>query len=612
MSNRFVNTIAFLLLVISFALCFFTLSNDCWTFDETTHITSGYSYLTQQDFRLNPEHPPLIKDLAAAPLLFLNLNFPKEHSAWIQEGEPVWWLQFDFANQFLYQAGNDPDQILLFARMPMLLLFIFLAWFVFFWTKKLFGNKTALLSLFFIALSPTFLAHGRLVTTDIGAALGTALATYFWLKFLKKPSWKNIFLAAFILGISLLFKFSLLLLIPFLGIITLFYIWIYKKPFLKYAALSALIGLIALIFVIWPIYQAHSFNYPVQQQLKDTAFRLNSASAPEPIIEPLLWMSGQPVIRSLGHYFTGIIMVISRAGGGNTTFFMGQISAEAWKSYFPIVYLIKVPIPFHILTLLALIWFLNSIFRKRNIAIKKWLSKHFAEFTMLIFLVIYWTISIRGNLNIGVRHLLPVFPFTIILVSRATVLWLKKPAKIKHIFVGFLLLWQVVSIIQIYPSFLAYFNELVGGSSNGYKYVTDSNLDWGQDLRRLENWIEKYNHCAKTKCNASLGIGCPSYCYTISDPVPTPGETIDKIYLNYFGGGSPAYYLGDKYQRWDAKEKPSQLPPNSWLAVSINELQGGRAIPTKGFDQKTGYYRWLDQYEPVTAIGHSIFVYYIK
>ncbi|MBU4030789.1 glycosyltransferase family 39 protein [Patescibacteria group bacterium] len=580
MSNRFTYAIAFLLLIISFTLCFFTLFDDCWTFDETAHIASGYSYLTQHDFRLNPEHPPLIKDLAAAPLLFLNLNFPKEHSAWLQEGDPVWWLQFDFASQFLYQAGNNPDQILLFARIPMILLFLFLAWFVFFWTKKLFGNKTALLSLFFIALSPTFLAHGRLVTTDIGAALGTVIATCVWLKFLKKPSWKNVLLAAFILGISLLLKFSLILLIPFLGIITLFYAWVYKKPFLKYIALSTLIGLIALIFVIWPIYQAHTFNYPVQQQLKDTVFRLESASAPEFIAEPLLWMSDKPTLRSLGHYFTGIVMTVSRAGGGNTTFFMGQMSAEAWKSYFPIVYLIKEPLPFHILTLLALIWSLYSIFRKKKIAVRKLLSKYFTEFAMFIFLIIYWTVSIKGNLNIGVRHLLPVFPFTIILVSRATISWLKEPAlKIKYIFVGLLLLWQAVSVIQIYPSFLAYFNELVGGPANGYEFVTDSNIDWGQDLRRLTAFVEE--------------------------------NKIDKIYLNYFGGGSPTYYLGARYQKWDAKQKPDQLPPNSWLAISINELQGGRATPVKGFDQKTDYYNWLNRYEPTAIIGHSIFVYHL-
>ena len=584
-SNRITNIIAFLLLASAFTFCLFSILNDSWTFDETAHIGAGYSYLTEQDYRLNPEHPPLIKDLAAVPLLFLNLNFPEDHSSWIQEQEPVWWLQFNFARQFLYESENDPDQILFFARMPMILLFLFLAWFIFFWTRKLFGNKTALLSLFFVCLSPTFLAHGRLVTTDVGAALGVVLSTYFWLKFLKKPSLKNVLLTALLLGISLLFKFSSLLLLPFLAIITLIYIYIHKLPLFKYVSLSILIGLIALIFVIWPIYQAHTFNYPIQQQIKDTSYHLNSTSIPKSLLKPFLWMSGKPVLRSINHYFTGVLMAFSRTAGGNTTFFMGEISAKAWKTYFPMVYLIKIPLSFHILTLLALIWFLVFSHTKKKHKpkqkIKKWVSKYFTELSMLIFLIIYWAISIKGNLNIGIRHLLPIFPFTIILVSYATIKWLKAPfLKIKYIFLGFLVLWQIVSVVCIYPHFIAYFNQLIGGPENGYKYVTDSNLDWGQDLKRLSQFVEQ--------------------------------ENIDKIYLNYFGGGSPEYYLGSKYQPWDAKQTPDKLPPDSWLAVSFNELQGGRAVSVKGFDQKTDYYKWLNKYKPVKTIGYSISVYYIK
>ena len=583
-SNRLTYIIASLLIASAFILCVVSLSNDCWTFDETAHITAGYSYLTKQDYRLNPEHPPLIKDLAALPLLFLSLNFPENDSSWTQEKEPVWWLQFDFARKFLYESGNDPDKILLFARLPMILLFLFFAWFIFFWARKLFNNKTALLSLFLVSFSPTLLAHGRLVTTDVGAALGTILAIYFWLKFLKKPSWKNILISALVLGISLLFKFSLLLLLPFFAIITLLYVWVNKLSLAKYVGFSVLIGLIALIFVIWPIYQAHTLNYPIEQQIKDNAYELNSTSIPQSLLKPFFWMSHKPVLRSINHYFTGVLMALGRTAGGNTTFFSGQISAEAWKTYFPTVYLIKLPLSFHILTLLALIWFLGLLFNKKNssskLKIKKWMSRHFTELSMFIFLIIYWTVSIRGNLNIGIRHLLPIFPFTIILVSRATTNWLKNPfLKVKYIFLGFLILWQIISVILIYPYFISYFNELIGGAKNGYKYVTDSNLDWGQDLKRLTQFVEEKN--------------------------------INKIYLNYFGGGSPEYYLGDKYHLWDAKQSPTKLPPNSWLAVSVNELQGGRATPVKGFDQKSDYYEWLNKYEPVKVIGNSIFVYYI-
>ncbi len=585
MPNKTTYIIAFLILIAAFSLCFFSLLNDCWTFDETAHIGAGYSYLTQQDYRLNPEHPPLIKDLAAIPLLFLKPNFPKNDQSWVQQDQdPVWWVQFNFGNKFLYNSNNDPDKILVYSRTAMILLFLFLAWFVFFWTKKLFGNKTALLSLFLVCFSPTFLAHGRLVTTDAGAALGVVLSTYFWIKFLKKPNFKNIILASVILGISLLFKFSLLLLIPFLGIITLVYVWVNKLPFLKYIGLSILIGIIALIFVIWPVYQVHVLNYPITTQVQDTKYWLNSTSIPEPILEPFFWMSSKPILRSINHYFTGIIMALSRTTGGNTTFFMGKISAQAWPTYFPLVYLIKVPLTFHILTLLALTWAMCRLIKPKKyprIKIKKWIKRYFVETAMLIFLIIYWTTSIKSNLNIGVRHLLPVFPFTIILISRATTIWMKKPfAKIKYIIVGLLIVLQIISVISIFPNFISYFNILIKGPKHGHKYVTDSNLDWGQDLRRLKDFVEK--------------------------------KDIDKIYLDYFGGGSPEYYLKDKYIKWNPNQSSDELPADSWLAVSVNELQGGRAIPVKEYEQPANHYNWLSKYQPVAKIGYSIFIYHIK
>ncbi|PWH09900.1 hypothetical protein DEJ39_09090, partial [Bacteroidetes bacterium SCGC AAA795-G10] len=77
------------------------------TMDEQAHIPAGYSYLSQRDFRINPEHPPLIKSLSAIPLLFLNLNFPKEHPSWTSQVNGQWW----FGSQFLYHSNNNPDQV---------------------------------------------------------------------------------------------------------------------------------------------------------------------------------------------------------------------------------------------------------------------------------------------------------------------------------------------------------------------------------------------------------------------------------------------------------------------------------------------------------------------
>lgn len=590
MSKRTTNILAAGLLVFVFLITLLSIKDDTFIFDETAHIAAGYSYLTQKDYRLNPEHPPLVKDLAALPLLFLDLNFPKDHPSWVQAEPPQWWLQFDFGTQFLYGSGNDPDKILFWSRLPMILLLLFLGWFLFFWTRKLFGNQAALLALFLFSFSPTFLAHGRLVTTDVGAALGVTLATYFWLKFLKNPSSKNIILAGLIFGTALLLKFNLILLIPLFGLITLFYAWLSRGEkllfnFFKYVSLSLLITVIGVVFIILPVYQYHILNYPPEKLIRDTQFLLSSTSLPKSLIKINLWMVEQPILRPFSQYLLGLLLAINRSTTGHTTYFLGEISAEGWKSYFPVVYSIKEPLAFHIFTLIALLyiaWLMRKPFWENTFwRIKNWIKSHFTEFTMLTFIGIYWLTSLTSKLNIGVRHLLPVFPFTIILVS--TVIgnyWFKgRNLKIKIVLTVILLVWQAVSVISLYPHFLAYFNEMAGGAEKGYLYVVDSNLDWGQDLKRLKKWLEE--------------------------------NKINKVYLDYFGGGNPEYYLKEKYAPWWGKRDFSEIPKGSYLAVSVNQLQGGRAIPGKNFKDDSSYYFWLDRQKLIAKIGYSIFIYRI-
>lgn len=589
MSNKITNIAAGILLLIMFCLAVFSIKDDTFTFDETSHIAAGYSYLTQKDYRLNPEHPPLIKDLAAFPLLFLNLNFPKDDPNWLQETPSQWWTQFDFATRFLYKAGNNPDQILFWSRLMMVLLLVFLGWLLFYFAKKQFGNKTALLALFFFSFSPTFLAHGRLVTTDVGAALGIVLSTYFWLKFLRNPNKKNVILAGLMFGIAMLLKFNLVLLIPFFGFITLIYAWLFTEQkklsnILKYLGLAVLAGIIGLVFVIWPVYQYHVSNYPSEQQMRDVKSSLESTSVSKSLIKIPIWMSSQPILRPFSQYLLGLFMAINRSATGNTTFFMGLLSAEGWKSYFPIIYFIKESMVFHILTLIALIylaWLIKKPFWQNTWnRIKEWVKSHFTEFSMLTFLAIYWLTSLTSKLNIGVRHLLPAFPFTFILVACVLSILMKPPfLKAKVFILAFLISWQMSSVTSVYPHFLAYFNQAAGGPDQGYLYAVDSNLDWGQDLKRLESWLENNN--------------------------------IDKIYLDYFGGGNAEYYLKEKFLPWQGERKPTELPTDSYLAVSASQLQGGRGIAAKGYEGPTGYYNWLNSYTPVAKIGYSIFVYRI-
>ncbi|MDP2663898.1 MAG: glycosyltransferase family 39 protein, partial [bacterium] len=326
-SNRKTNLIAAFLLLFMAGLAFFSILNDSLTMDEVAHLPSGYSYLTQKDMRLNPEHPPLIKDLAALPLLFIdNINFPSEIEAWKTKVNGQW----DFGFYFLYQAGNPADQMIFWSRIPMILVLLILGFYVFKWARELFGNCAGLLALFFFSFSPSFIAHGRLVTTDVAAAAGAFIATYYFIKALRIPRARNIILAGIFFGIAELLKFSLILLLPLYVFLAGVW-WLIKAgplfPTLKILFLVFFVGFL----LIWPVYQYHVSNYPTERQASDTEVYL--AAYPKELQSTVVWMTDKPVLRAYAQYLTGLLMVFNRVTGGNTTYFLGEVSNQGWKNY---------------------------------------------------------------------------------------------------------------------------------------------------------------------------------------------------------------------------------------------------------------------------------------
>ena len=560
--------------------------------DEVAHIPAGYSYLTQRDMRLNPEHPPLLKDLSAIPLLFIKgINFPSQLKSWKDEVNSQW----DFGFNFLYNSRNDADKIIFWSRLPMLLILIALGFFIYKWTKELYGKWPALLAIFLFSFSPTFIAHGRYVTTDVGAAAAFFISIYYFVKWLQNPNKKNLILAGIFFGLAQLIKFSLFLLVPYFGILLLLAIyikWRENKKFLKVFIVYCLKFILILIvgyILVYPVYLFHVSGYPYEKQNLD--FRDTSEHFPfRPAANLVMWMVEKPILRPYAQYLLGLFMVFQRATGGNTTYFLGEVNNKGWFSYFPIVYAIKPPLALHIFTIIALLflaWQVPKGFLRRVFAsLGPILKKYFPEIAMLIFLAVYWFTSIASNLNIGVRHILPTFPFVYILISGQIkrIFEYIKAKQNRNLVIGhwsliiLLLLWYVLSSLNIFPYYLTHFNEIIGGAKNGYIYVTDSNLDWGQDLKRLAKWVNK--------------------------------QGIKKIKVDYFGGATTEYYLGDKYEHWWAERNPQEAK-GSWLAISATFRQQGQAIPTKGFSKQTDFYMWLNQYQPVTVIGNSIFVYYI-
>ena len=616
LNNTTTNIIAVSLLTLMFGLAFFSMLGDANTMDELAHTPAGYSYIVKQDMRLNPEHPPLLKDLAGLSVWLGSkitndpIYFPDQVEPWTEDLNGQW----DFGRELLFKNNNNADKIIFFARIPMLLMMILLGYYVFRWARQLYGNTAGVSALFLYSLSPAFIANGRLVTTDVVAAGAFFISIYYFMEWIRKTNKKNLIIAGIVFGLALLSKFSLVLLIPYFIFITIVWAIIGTdqkrfKNVLKYSLLLILLGLIGMALV-WPVYQFHVLNYPAEKQIADSAAYLETFGD-RFLADPAIWASDKPFLRPYAQFFTGLLMVIQRASGGNTTYFLGEISRTAWPHYFPLVFIIKVPLSLLILIAMSLICLLLKI---KNVfsykALKKtrvFLKKYFTEFALLSFFAIYWYTSITSNLNIGVRHVLPVFPIIYILLGGQINKWLNnnsgpalekvklnsrkefKNVKMinknhfttyfKYVLLIILFSWYAFGTINIYPYFLSFFNESIGGPSQGYKYVTDSNLDWGQDLKRLAKFVNDNN--------------------------------IDKIYFDFFGGDSPEYRLGNKYQPWWGDRDPKELPLNSWLAVSATFLQGGRGFPNPEYHEKTGYYNWLTKYEPITVIGNSIFIYHI-
>jgi len=649
MSETASKYIAAAMLIFMVFVALYSMTADTAIMDEVAHLPAGYSYVTQQDMRLNPEHPPLIKDLAGLAILAYSkisgqtINFPSNIKAWTQDINGQW----DFGFDFMYKEGNPASLMLFVGRLPILLILIILGIYIFRWTKELWGKQTALLSLFLYSFSPTFIAHGRFVTTDVAAAAAFFIATFYFVRWIKNPKLWNFITAALFFGLAQLAKFSLFLLVPLF--VFLAAVWIIvkiinkkqeqkpvspnasldllkEKPkanssfkiITRYALGTIFIFVLGYALIVIPVYYFHVKNYPPERQFRDMkSILLSYAKGADQVplsscmtisritrcpAEIAIWTADKSTpIRAFGQYLLGLLMVFQRAAGGNTTYFLGQVSASGWLYYFPVVYLIKEPLTLHILTLMAVIIFFYFLFKKRSVErlgqnpeaslgkmakLSLWLTRNFESFAMISFIALYWIMSVRSTLNIGVRHVLPTFPFIYGLVSSQVISWarIKNGAYkifsyLKYALIGGLIVFQGISVMLVFPSFLAYFNEIVGGPKNGYKYAADSNLDWGQDLARLNLWLEENN--------------------------------INKIYVQYFGGTDAKYVLGDKFQPWWGDRNPSDLKSGDWLAVSATNLQGGRGKPVLGYNDKTGYYDWLNKFQPKTVIGYSIFVYQI-
>jgi hypothetical protein len=496
-----------LILIAAFVIsCLGCISYMSPTRDEPCHLTRGIMLLETGDYRLNTQHPFLANILNAIPLLFIeDLKLPSTQS---EE-----WQQANIQNCFrTFIAGNGNSlrfttHILNPARYGAVALMAITGVILFIVIRRNWGIAAASIFLALCMLEPNMIAHSSLVTTDAWVVFLIFGATYALFCYAKSPGKKH--LAIFVISafISLLAKYSA---VPtaFLWLVLLYAIVFRHAPanlhFTKRLMRSLYIPIAVAFIWMLLLWAAYGFRFQTMAQINgsDKARTERHLEISSKIGGKNLWLtkalqtSYLSVPLPFPEYIGGFLgNVVGHNIKGHDTFLLGMHSKKGWWYYFPLVMLIKMPVPI-LLGITAL--FLYGIFCfLSHVAVQLKSGNKMpicfclrAEHILILVPIFYFALSMKSSINLGLRHVLPVIPFIAlaigILVSKY---WNRHLyVRIATIILG---IWFAISSLRIYPYYLEYFNELIGGPSNGYKYLVDSNLSWKQDEFLVQDYVKR-------------------------------------------------------------------------------------------------------------------------
>ena len=562
--NRITHVIAAGLIALLVILCLVSMRFNAPTSDEQNHVSRGYHYLVTGNLDLNVA-PPFVNMLSGIPLLFKRgvvlPSYDLTHSkTYINE----------FAEDFVW-VYNDAETVINLGRLSVIALSAVLAWFVFSWARDLWGAGAGLMALFLYVLDPNILAHSQLATTDLGVACFIFVATYYLWRFVRWRRNRDLVLSGTIVGLALATKLSALLLLPIVVTILVLELllvrdttlrgrWPWRQRFTSTRWgppaywLGAAIGVVVLMAFVsmWAAYRFEAAPLAEPKQNHATVDRL----VPVEALRPIAYRIIETVPAPFPSYLRGIRWLQRYADRGAPAFLMGSHATKGWWYYFLVAFAIKTPLP--TLLLMAAV--------ALRAARRGWsLEKH--EYVVYVPIAAFFGATLFSFLNIGYRHILPVLPFIFVAVGQVSTWTRTRWARIALLA---LLLWYAASGFAIFPHYLAYFNESVGGPDNGYRYLVDSNLDWGQDLKGLKAYMDQ--------------------------------NGLDRIRLAYFGSAHPEYY-GIQVDALPM-EKPADLEQHETAvyAISATFLQSGYLGDTEAFS-------WLRAYRPLAKIGYSIFLY---
>jgi dolichyl-phosphate-mannose-protein mannosyltransferase len=499
MSTGFVNRVTFLsrcwwrvllpaaLIAVFVAVVLLSHLQMSQTFDEGFHLAAGYRYLQCGDFGINSEHPPLVKMVAG---LALRLTHTPPPSAGVcGEEETTKDHGYALGLVYLYKQGLDAQEVLFKARAATVVFAVALLILVLLYARYLFGYWAALVALVLVMSEPTVIAHAGLVTTDMGVSAGLLAAVFLLDRYLRIRTPATLALAGMGVGLALSTKHSGLIVIPIVIALAIADEWLRGnvdgERVQRVLRSAGALGIVLLmgVGVLWGTYAFRYWPRPHGAQmtlsLSDFLIQVRAQGTTGLMPNHLIPFAARWHLLPVAYLF-GLVDVLNVSHPGLPPWILGRLLPHGVWYYFPVTFLIKSTPAFLALLLLSATsggWMRPE--RRR------------ACVFLLLPVVIWYGIAMTSGLDIGYRHVLPTVAFLAIFIA-GEVAYLVRTAKLSAwaLLAGILVAAHLASATSAYPDYFPYADEFLGGKRNTYKYLTDSNNDWGQALYDTARWLK--------------------------------------------------------------------------------------------------------------------------
>lgn len=495
------------------------------------HLTAGHAFWATGDYRLQPENGVLPQALQGLPAYLSGVSLPPpSNHGWSKPN--VWTL----GHAYFHQMGHDLEKLLLGGRLMNIGWSLATGLLIFAWTKRIFGPRGAVLALGLWTFCPTFLAHGALATSDMCMTFFMLASVAAYWRHLQDFRWQSGLLSAVVLGLAFVAKYSAVLL-PVMGALLAVVRLLDPAPLvwrgrilagtprrLLALSLSGLAHIVVVVFTIWAWHRFRFLPSPDAALVNDYTrpWAVVLASLGGPLATLLEWARTFHLLPDAYLYGFAFVADMAQTRGA---FLNGETSFTGWVHFFPYAFLAKTPLA----VLLSCAFALGlALQRWRTLGVKFLRSDLQRVAPLIVLWVVYWTFSLTSTLNIGHRHLLPIYP--VVFIATGALGWAIPRARWIAWLAGALLAMQALASFSARPHYLAFFNRLAGGPAEGYRHLVDSSLDWGQDLPGLADWLK-------------------------ANQLPNPTT---PVYLAYFGTGEPAYHGIDATMMVPLLRKPAE------------------------------------------------------